>query len=191
MGTLNELTNSILVQIPPAARFTPEDAQRIIDNQAALLTFEDAIVAGFYEALYSHGPTKAIFVEGERPDREETLRKWWRRTVSGPFDADYWGWQALVGLIHVKRKVKNVMMIGMWGWILTFLREAVTNEASVDDELLVSFERLAATVKALTAESYLEHYIKALQNATGFEAKLLERMVATEVDDLVQSVRGS
>lgn len=189
MSSLVVITRAILEQMPPIVRFRLDDAQLIMAHQQLLLGLEGKLVVGFYDTLFAHAPTKAIFKDGERPAREQTLRDWWRRTLSGPFDGNYWTWQALVGLIHVKRKVKNPMMIAMWGWLLQTLRQELGGQlpAGTLEPLLDSFTRLAATVQALTAESYLEHYIKALCEATGFEPELLDRLVSNEIDTLLQS----
>lgn len=188
MTSLNTITKEIMVQMPPDTRFREEDRQVIIKHRDSLLGLEEKVVHGFYDTLMVHPPTKAIFREGERAAREETLRQWWQRTLAGSFDENYWTWQALVGLIHVKRKVKNVMMISMWGWILTTLRNELQGNIPDDDlkRVMEALERLAATVQALTAESYLEHYVTALRKATGFESGLLDRMVEAEVEDLVR-----
>lgn len=189
MLDLQQLTVDIVSQMPPATRFRKEDAKRIQAHKEFLLSLEDKIVAGFYDTLYNHQQTSAIFVEGERPDREQTLRDWWQRTVNGPFDAEYWTWQTLVGLIHIKRQVKNPMMIAMWGWILSNLRTELSTQLSAEEvaQVMDSLERLAATVQSLTAESYLSNYIAALRESTGFNAELLQRMVSTEVDDLLKA----
>lgn len=187
---LQTITAEIIQQMPPTTRFRPEDIEVIHKHQALLLSLEDAVVAGFYDTLFAHAPTAAIFEPGERPAREQTLRDWWQRTINGKFDRDYWVWQALVGLIHVKRQVKNPMMIAMWGWVLTTVRDAVQDELSEAElrELMASLERLAATCQSLTAESYLEHYLTALREATGFNQKLLEQMVRNGVEDIMANM---
>jgi hypothetical protein len=192
MSALREITTAILAQMPPANRFSPEDAQVILSHKALLASLEEKLVQGFYDTLFDHAPTRAIFVDGERPAREETLRRWWQRTIAGPFDDHYWEWQTLVGLIHVKRGVENPMMISMWGWTLTTLQNELEAALPPADLacLLKSFLRLAATAQALTAESYLKHYIKALAGATGFELGLLDRLVHNEVDDLLRAAGG-
>lgn len=189
MLNLQQMTVDIVTQMPPTTRFRKEDAATIQAHKPFLLSLEDKIVAGFYNTLYDHAPTAAIFTDGERPDREQTLRDWWQRTVNGPFDNEYWTWQTLVGLIHIKRRVKNPMMIAMWGWILSNLRAELSTQLSAEDvtKTMDSLERLAATVQALTAESYLENYIASLRQSTGFNAELLQRMVSTEVEDLLKA----
>lgn len=191
MNPLTQITNKIIQQMPPATRFNEADAQLIQAHSEQLLTLEEALVQGFYDTLYQHPTTSEIFDVDERAAREDTLRNWWQRTVNGSFDEHYWNWQALVGLIHVKRKVKNPMMIAMWGWILQTLKTelAAQMDAEALGQLHNSFVRLAATVQALTAESYLEHYKQALQQATGFKESLLERLVENEVDKLLEDTR--
>lgn len=186
---LADMTKKILEQMPPSTRFSDADYLVVAKHRQVLLSLEEAVVQGFYDTLFAHAPTKAIFHEGERPAREQTLRDWWRRTLKGPFDDEYWTWQTFVGLIHIKRGVKNPMMIAMWGWALTTLRQGLQNQLSHDDlkQLMASLERLAATTQALTAESYLENYLTALTKSTGFSPMLLDRFVENEVDELLRA----
>ncbi|MBK8432550.1 MAG: globin [Chloroflexi bacterium] len=192
MSSLTDLTKKIIDQMPPSTRFQKADTQLLMKHKEELLALEPKLVAVFYDTLFSHATTRAVFTDTERPAREETLRHWWRRTVHGPFDEQYWTWQALVGVVHVKRKVKNPMMIGMWGLMLTTIRKELHNQIAPAelDELMEGMERLATTVQSLTAESYLEHYIAALREATGFNAELLDRMVANQVDDLLAAAKA-
>ncbi len=70
-------------------------------------------VQGFYDTLFAHAATWVVFREGERKEREKTLRDWYLRTLRGPFNGVYFAWQALVGLVHVRRGVTNAMMASM------------------------------------------------------------------------------
>ncbi|WP_243028900.1 protoglobin domain-containing protein, partial [Thermus albus] len=106
-------------QLPPQARFRPlEDAKTFARNKEVLKGFVEEVVQGFYDTLFSHPATRAIFREGERPQREKTLRDWYLRTVEGPFNGQYFAWQTLVGLVHVRRGVTNAMMAAMWNWVV-------------------------------------------------------------------------
>lgn len=189
--SLTDIANGIIAQMPPSTRFNDQDARLLFSHRKLLLSLESKLVQGFYDTLFAHPPTRAIFSDHERPAREQTLRTWWRRTIRGPFNDQYWEWQALVGLVHIKRKVKNPMMIGMWGWLLTILEgelEKQLNSTQVR-QIMDSLKRLAATVQALTAESYLENYLAALCEATAFPLNLLERFVETQVDDFLKAAR--
>ena len=190
---LAELTETILDQLPPTSRFDEKDAALVLSHQQLLLGLESELVQGFYDTIYAHAPLRAVLASDDRSAREATLRQWWQRTVTGPFDERYWTWQVLVGLVHVKRGVKNPMMLGMWGWLLAWLRKtlATSLDESEATQVLVSFERLAVTVQALTSESYLEHYLKVLQQSTGFKPALLERLVNTEIDQLLAETRAA
>ena len=187
--SLADVAKDIFAQMPPATRFTDEDGRILFAYRKLLLSLESKVVQGFYDTLFAHPPTRAIFSDHERPAREHTLRTWWRRTVRGPFDDKYWEWQALVGLVHIKRKVKNPMMIGMWGWLLTTLDRELESQLSSTQakQVMDSFKRLATTAQALTAESYLENYLAALCEATAFPPNLLNRFVETQVDDLLKA----
>jgi len=83
-------TSQIIAQIPPPARFTDQDAEVLLKYKDVLLGFEKGLVKGFYDTLYAHEATRAIFKDGEREAREKTLIDWYRRTLNGPFDDAYW-----------------------------------------------------------------------------------------------------
>ena len=113
MDPMHEIARQAIEQTPPAIRVTPEQASVIAAHADELLALGPEIVQAFYDTLYGHEPTEAVFGEGERPMREQTLGDWWTRTVRGPIDDNYWSWMAMVGLIHVIRRVTNPMMLAM------------------------------------------------------------------------------
>jgi len=175
--------------MPLSTRFNNEDAKLIHQHSEILLGLEDALTKGFYDILYDHPATYEILRDQDRSKRESVLRNWWQRTIKSNFDDEYWEWQVFVGLVHIKQKVTNPMMICMWGWIMTTLRAALKEKLSQDelDPLMSSFERLAATIQALTAESFLANYVEAIEGATGFNNKLVNRMVALQIDGMIDN----
>ncbi|MGD9896604.1 MAG: protoglobin domain-containing protein [Candidatus Methylacidiphilaceae bacterium] len=184
-ASLAEVTSSILAQIPAAVRFSEADEKRIGSLAPSLLSLEDAVAKGFYDLLFAHPETAAVFGSGERAEREKALRRWWTRTLLGPFDIAYWEWQAAVGLIHIRRGVSNAMMIAMWGWLLNALQDALRDvlhlSALEASQAMESLHRLAATSQALTAESYMRHYLAAVSKSTGVSLDLIQRLVVVEL----------
>ncbi len=182
--SLAEITESIFAQLPPSTRFSSEDAELLTRLAPALAPLEDSLAKGFYDILFGHPGTASVFGSGERSEREKALRRWWRRTLEGPFDSPYWEWQAAVGLVHIRRGVTNPMMLAMWGWILNALQAALLERSNLPPNeaarAMEALHRLAATVQALTAESYLRHYLIALSHSTGVSTDLIHRLVAVE-----------
>jgi hypothetical protein len=112
------IAQEIWSQLPPQARFRPvEDGKILARHRTFLEGLTEGLVQGFYDTLFAHPPTRAVFREGERPLREKTLRDWYLRTLAGPFNGQYFAWQALVGLVHLRRGVTNAMMTSMWNWL--------------------------------------------------------------------------
>ncbi|CAB4244665.1 Globin domain [Methylacidimicrobium sp. AP8] len=180
--------------MPPAARFTAEDEALLIRFAPSLAELEERLIRGFYDVLFGHPETARILSTGERSEREKALRRWWSRTLQGPFDARYWQWQAAVGLVHIRQNVTNPMMIGMWGWLLNALQgelletlRLLPHEAA---RLMEAFHRLAATAQALTAESYLRHYLIVLSRSTGVSTELIDRLVAVELSSFDPSAEA-
>lgn len=83
LDLLNRAVRTVFDEIPPPIRFGEEDAQAIRKYSRELEAITDELVRGFYDLLYSHPATAAVFKEGERAEREATLRDWWLRTVRG------------------------------------------------------------------------------------------------------------
>jgi hypothetical protein len=190
---LYELTRSIIDSIPEQQRFSSQDEVLLMQFKAPLLALEDGLVKGFYDEIEANPKINALLGDGARAQREATLRRWWQRTLAGPIDDQYWAWQALVGVVHIKVGVKNPTMMGMWNWILTRLRERVTAEvvgsAEAAAQVMACVERLALTTQAITAESFLLNYLETVIRLTGFKPALLERMFKTEIDLVLAEAR--
>ncbi len=189
MTTLVDIMNDVFQAMPESARFSENDAKKIQENSAVLLDLGDGLINGFYNTVFSHTATASVFEDNERPMREKSLTDWWKRTVNGPFNDEYWAWQTYVGLLHIKRGVSNPMMMSMWSWILDYLNKELAQAGLSETEtnaLVMSFQRLSSTTSSLIGDSVFRFYLEALINATGFKSSLLERMVKNEIDQLLQ-----
>ncbi len=197
-----DITHQIMGDIPEGQRFSDADAALLMRFRDQLLAMEDGLVQGFYDTIQAQPHMEALLGPGARADREATLRRWWQRTLAGPFDDKYWAWQSLVGVVHVKVGVKNPMMMAMWTWVLGWLRTQLStdqvqvdqanqaNQANQADELMRCIERLALTVQAITVESYLVYDLETVIRITGFKPALLERMFKAEIDVLLGEIRS-
>jgi hypothetical protein len=184
MQSMTDVARSAIEQMPPACRFRPQDAQIIYEHKELLLGLEPEVVKGFYDTVYGHGPTAAVFVEGERADRETTLSHWWRRTVNGPLNEQYFAWMAMVGLVHVMRGVQNPMMLAMADWTVGVVADKVVDAAigpADADHLVEAFRRLASTVGAIITSGYDQAVVDALYNVAGMPEALLRRLRDQEV----------
>lgn len=193
MKNLQEITADIFASMPAETRFSTADAAAIRNHKILLSGLEDGITQGFYDTLYAHPKTYEILKGENRAMREAVLRDWWQKTINSDFDDSYWEWQVFVGLVHIKHNVSNAMMIAMWGWLLKTLQAALKKQLPQDEvEILMSaFEKLAVTIQALTAESFLANYVEALESATGFNGKLINRMVSLQLDGMIQKNKFS
>lgn len=181
---LNQLQAEILEEMVPEAVVNAHDADVLARHTEFLLGIEDALVQEFYDALEAHQPTAAVFDIGERPAREQTLREWWRRTVTGPLDEQYWAWMGLVGIVHIRRGVRNPMMLSMMALVERLVhREAVaaglppTAVAALDE----AFAHVGATAAAVISESYTQAYVSSLQALGGLNPRLLATMLSIEI----------
>jgi hypothetical protein len=180
---LTGIARSAVDQVPPGRRFQRGDSEVITGRRDLLLSLERDLVASFYDTLFAHPPTAAVFAEGERPAREDQLARWWRRTVTGPHDDRYFAWMAMVGLVHVVRGVSNPMMLAMKDHVVDFVVDR-TQEAGLHpgeaDELAGAFGRLFSTIAAIIALGYDRAVVDALYSVVGIPEALLTRMRTQE-----------
>ncbi len=190
MTQMLQFAKEALEQMPPETRFRPEDAAVIARNKEILLSWSEDLVKAFYDNLFAHPPTRKIFRDGERPEREHTLRAWWQRTVEGPLNEEYFAWMAKVGLVHVVRGVENPMMLSMASFVAGFV-EAKAQAANLADALALSeaFYRLATAVGAVITHGYDRYRTLALYNVAGMEPALLERLTVEEAKSLLEAIR--
>ncbi|MGF1651735.1 MAG: protoglobin domain-containing protein [Actinomycetales bacterium] len=186
MTTLMDLTDiarAAVEQVPPGRRFRQSDSDVITGQRDLLLGLEQDLVASFYDTLFAHPPTAAVFTEGERPTREDQLAHWWRRTVTGPHDERYFAWMAMVGLVHVVRGVSNPMMLAMKDHVVDFVVDR-TQEAGLHpeeaDELAAAFGRLFSTIAVIIAFGYDRAVTDALYSVAGMPEALLTRLRTQE-----------
>lgn len=189
-----EVACAAMKQMPPETRFRPEDAQAIARHRELLLSWTEELVQKFFDVLFAHPPTRAVFREGERPEREETLRNWWRKTVGEDVGEEYFAWMAYVGLVHAVRKVENPMVLAMANFMEEFVEEKARKIAASGDldvlEVIEAFQRLMGTVAVIISYGYDQSRIQALFNVAGMEPALLERLTQEEAQTLLERVRG-
>jgi hypothetical protein len=183
--TLKEIARQAMEDMAQASRFQPEDHQVLLKHKDKLLALTDELVKGFYDTLFATPNTQKVFHEGERPEREKTLRDWWKRTIEGPVDEDYWTWQAYVGLIHVKRVVTNPMMLGQAFRVVDVLHRHVN-----EPEVVEALGHLMATVAAIIAYGYEKAQLLSIEETTGIGQELIKTNVRVGVEKLLEDWRS-
>jgi len=179
--TLKEIARQAIEDMALEARFRPEDHQVLLKHKDRLLALTDDLVKTFYDSLFATPSTRKVFHEGERPEREKALRDWWKRTIEGPVDENYWAWQAYVGLIHVKRVVTNPMMMGQ-----AFMIEGVVRRHVKEPEVVEALGRLMATVAAIIAHGYEKAQLLSIEETTGISKELIKTNVRVGVEKLLE-----
>ncbi|BDR92904.1 protoglobin domain-containing protein [Vulcanisaeta souniana] len=181
---LDNIVSTSMNQIPPPARFSDYDAQVITKFKPILTSITEDVVKNFYDILFSYEPTAAVFQPDERPLREKTLRDWWIRTLNGPFNEDYWLWQAYVGVIHYRRNVTPPMFMGMWAWII----DNVIRKTQTSPELVSALVKLGATQSSLMVGGYYDIVEYAL-NRVDIGSDLLRNLVISIIEELATSIK--
>jgi hypothetical protein len=165
-------------------RFQPQDHAIIEAHKDELLALTDTVVKNFYDDLFATPGTRQVFREGERAVREKTLADWYRRTIEGPIDENYWAWHAHIGLLYVKRRVTNVMMIGGVFNVLATVRSRLGDRVA----LMEAMQRLLGTVAAVIAYAYDLFRLMSVEKITGIGPELIERQVVLGVEEVLREL---
>lgn len=193
MESMHEIAQAAIDQTPPQCRVLPEHGEIIARHADALLALEPQVVKAFYDVLFEHHPTAAVFKPGERPMREDTLSNWWQRTVRGPLDNQYWSWMAMVGLIHVIRGVTNPMMLSMAQFVADFMADNAGSLGLDSDEelrLVGAFNRVAAMTGSVITWGYDHAISAALFEVAGMPEALLARLRDAEIQAALTDARA-
>ncbi|MCX8087706.1 MAG: protoglobin domain-containing protein [Meiothermus ruber] len=179
-----QVAQAIWDTLPPATRFGTQDASTIETYRSHLQGWEDWIINGFYDTLFSHPATRSVFREGERAMREQVLRVWYRRTIAGPFDLEYFAWQVLVGRVHQHRGISRSQVLVMWGWITEQIWQLSHLSLPLDeaDQLSRAWVRLANSVQAMAAAERLEAYLQAMEQS-GASPRILQSAAVSWLEE--------
>ncbi len=150
----------------------------------------DEIIAIFYDTLFAHPRTAAVFKEGERPMREEDLTTWYLNVFDADDNQAYWNRQGRIGFAHIRRQVNNQFMIG----IAVKVRE-IFGEKALDafgpekgQEVTQAFSRVLNAVVGLTAEGYDVMSNVAFSESTGADPELINTLIQQSVDEVQKEV---
>jgi hypothetical protein len=189
---LTEMTQAILQKIPQTMIPTIDDGILVRAYKDFFQRHEDTLINDFYNLIYTDLSTQLIIGDPSlRPQRENTLRQWYQITTSGNFDNEYWSWQALVGIVHVKHKIPNASMLSMWSWLINFLQARLLEELPTPQAqaVIIVLQKLHATASSLIVESFLMTQQEAITRASGLNERILGRFINTEIDELLKQGR--
>jgi len=188
---LSAVTQKIFESIPQIIIPNKNDSAIIQKHNTLLISYENALVTGFYDAVYGDNSLKEHLSIDERKAREQTLRQWYQVSMTGNFDEHYWQWQTFVGIVHVKHKIPNAAMLAMWGWIMSFLQKNLLQDLETEEamKVLTVLQKLQAVVTSLTVESFILTQQEAIHMASGLNDAILGRLISTEIDQMLRQGR--
>lgn len=193
MRNLREFAGEIVDGCLAEAPFDDEDRLVLAGYFDVFLALEDELVTAFYDALYAHPATAAVFHDGERTERERTLRQWWRRTLESGLDRDYLEWIAVLGLVHVRRGVTLPMTLTVFHVVRDTISRAVLPELALEERIRLdtAFSHFQATAGSVMAEAFGRGYLHALEDGAGLRPELSGRLVATEIGEIEKDARAN
>jgi hypothetical protein len=185
---LSETTATIFKLIPEGVIPNANDEAIIIKHRALLLTYENALIDGFFTTAYDHSHPINQIADEERKLREQTLRQWYRLTITGTFDEHYWNWQVLEGIEHVQGDIPNAIMLTMRGWVMSFFQEHLIYDLDKKQaiEVLAVLQKVQSVSSSLTVASFVMTRKEAIRLASGLNDAILSRLISIEINKLLQ-----
>ncbi len=183
----------ILESLSVLVRMSDADLETLRAEAHVTSGWCDDVVTSFYDTLYAHGPTRAVFSDDERPLREKTLRDWYLDLSAGRVDDAFWARQWFVGLVHIQRKVSNPFLLGMTSHLQqAFLERCLaTFEPARAKAVFLAFKRLTDIVAALIAESYFTSYVESLSDVAGIRPVVFARLMEVDIRSKIRDARAA
>jgi hypothetical protein len=140
--------------------FSEHDRYVLQENAEHTQQWVDEFVQLFYDTIFMYPPTRGVFKEGERPEREQSMRIWYLQITSGEFDDQFWQKQRQIGLKHVNRGILNAFMLGMMNRTQHFFLDKCLNTFGPEKgiEVFNAFKRVTDVTAGLIAKGYQSPY---------------------------------
>ena len=106
---MNKTTQNLI----DLTRLSKEDLLLLENSADRTQLWADDFVKMFYNTLFSYSQTKDLFRDGERLNREMTIKTWYLQVVKGEVDDHFWDTQLQAGQRHIERNIHNSYMQGM------------------------------------------------------------------------------
>ena len=157
---MNDTVDKTLESLMYLTEFSDDDRRVLHEAAAHTQLWVDQFVQMFYETLFAYPLTRGVFREGERPEREQTLRVWYLRITSGELDDQFWKEQWQVGQRHVDRLIPNSYMFGMMHRAQRFFLDKCLTDFGPGKGLRIfhAFKRATDIASGLIAEGYHNTY---------------------------------
>ncbi len=191
MSQVTELFDTISSLID----YQEKDWDILQEEAETIASWAPELVAVFYDTLYALDETKAVFKEGERPKVEKTLADWVVAIANGRKRSEFWEHQWFIGLLHVKRNVKNLYMLGMMNRVQQVVLANCVKTYDKDRayQVFEAFLRISGAISALIAESYglvVENSTQAGLSKVGMNPALLKRIKDTQIDKMLEEAKA-
>ncbi len=176
--------------------YCPEDWDVLQSEAERLRAWGPEIVQAFYDQLAACPEAASVLDEGERPKLERTLAHWYDQMFTGRKDEEYWKYQWYVALMHIKRKTRNLYMLGMMNYVQQiFVRKCFeTFEPARAQELTGAFLRVSGVIATLIAECYdevLESSTREGLAKVGINPALLNRIKDLQIQRMLDEFKPS
>lgn len=161
-----------------------QDYLTLRQTMAQTQLWADEFVTGFYDLLFSYEPTARVFKNGERAEREISLRRWYLQVTSGDDSAEFWRQQWQVGQLHVSRRVQNPFMLGMMSQVQQFFLKKCRQEfePAQAEPIYSAFKRVTDVVQGLIVEGYHAAHLKLEKLADDLQHIILPLGVALSTE---------
>lgn len=182
----------VLEKAKTLSGFCPDDESVLQESAQAILPHSQEIISSFYDTLFSHEDSAAIFeyLNQDQVKNEKIFHQWLELLMQGKYDDQFWRWQWLVGLAHVQHNVGPVYVLSMFVKLQSELVKIIFSLFDTDsaERLILAYTRVIGCLTTLAVEAYHCEFVSAVAT-TGLEGTVLERLVSIEVKKKIKNYR--
>lgn len=182
--------------ISSLVNFSQGDRDLLQEEMEVIIEWIPNIVKEFFDTLYACEETRAVFIDDERARLEKILTAWVFDILSGYEDSDFWEYQWVIALVHMKRQVKNIHVVGMMNRLQQVVLFKCHEEFDSDKAVRVfsAFLRITGVTTALIIECYteLQDFItKEGLESVGVRSGIVTRIRQKKLDTMMTEITTS
>ena len=176
---MNDAQYETITDMAGLLEFTNADAENLTALKPVFEKHGARITNGFYDSLQSYPKTAVIL--GDRVEKLKiTHGKWLMSLFTGTYDRDFYGYQYLIGQVHVTQNINPEYVESVTSLIRGYGRIAINEELGRNDDSDAKYASLGKILDLclLTINlSYADERIARMSKVTGMSRKLIENLI--------------
>lgn len=185
------MADQLLDELKRYVGFGPQDEAALRALHGPATPHIRAIMDVFYERLSAFPAAAEVLTSPAQTERlKVTLRGWLDRTLSGPWDDEYYQARARIGHVHVRVRLPQRFMLTAMSVIRQELEQIAEREMAEPGPSLSALGKILDIELAIMLETYRHDSLERVRRFEKMDRELLQRRLAiseTRYHELVEN----